>query len=261
MVADSFSTSLVNPLPQIKKPCVPKGYFRSKLYISPSSSNPLLSAAGPIFSLLERLSVSPRLPDIDDIYQNVEHEINAFHSRLSSLDYTDELSLVARYLLSATVDEMLGKNYMRTNGQPAEFKAFPQFANDEIGPEKRFFQIVDYIKARPSQYLDLVELSYYCLISGFEGAYHLKPDGRVNLDNAIEELYQLIQSHRVHKPIRLFSVKNPISSQPKSRKTGMIFGFLAVGGLVLLYYFSQAVLEYKAQKLLNENTTLTSLER
>ena len=55
-----------------------------------------------------------------------------------------------------------------------------------------FFGIVTYIKQRPNQYLDLLELAYYCLITGFEGEQHGKADGRQTLDNLIEELYQLI---------------------------------------------------------------------
>ena len=44
--------------------------------------------------------------------------------------------------------------------------------------QQRFFEIVDYMKERVNQYLDLLELAYYCLVSGFEGEHHLRADGR-----------------------------------------------------------------------------------
>lgn len=43
---------------------VPQGYYRSKLFIAPFSTNALVAAAGPLLSLLERLCLSPSLPPL-----------------------------------------------------------------------------------------------------------------------------------------------------------------------------------------------------
>lgn len=208
MIAEPSSASLVSRLPVPETTSAPQGYYRSKLFIAPKSTNSLVAAAGPIFSLLERLAVSQTLPPIHGMHDNIKHEINAFHSQLMSLEYTEELIVIAKFLLCATIDEVLAKNIIRISGKPAKFQAFTQYSNDDIGPQKRFFEIVAYIKERPNQYLDLVELAYYCLIGGFEGEYHLKVDGRQALENVIEELYLLIQTNRRHKPVQLFSETN-----------------------------------------------------
>ncbi|KTC66526.1 IcmH (DotU) [Legionella adelaidensis] len=261
MPADNYSASLISRFDVPTNYRIPQSYYRSKLFIAPTTPNPLLAAAGPLFSLLERLCVSPVLPSINDIRSNIEHELHAFVSRLTSQEYPEELIVIARYLMCATIDELLGKNYIRLYGQPAEFNAFTPLTLDDVGPERRFFDIVHFIKERTNQYLDLLELAYYCLIAGFEGEQHLRPDGRQVLDNLIEELYQLIQQNRVHKPHRLFKEKKNVIPDPLNHKPIMTAALLAVGLVVTLFLGSHTLLEHKAKTVLMGHTLLASLDR
>lgn len=236
----------------VKTPLVPDfpastGYYRSKLFIVPFSTNPLIAAAGPLFSLLERLCVSPSLPDINSIRDNIEHELRAFHSRLNGKAYTEELDAVAHYLLCATIDELLGKSYLRLYEKPAEFRAFTPLSFDETGPEERFFDIITFIKERPHQYLDLIELAYYCLIAGFEGQYHQKSDGRLVLDNLLEELFQLIQQHRVNKTHNLFKETDKMTVKPKNNRQLLAVGLLSLSVLAVVSALSYTLLENKAK--------------
>ncbi len=261
MPADSSSASLVSQLAIPENNRALDGYYRSKLFIHSSTTNPLVAAAGPLFSLLERLSVSPSLPPIQSIRDNIEHELHAFHSRLIGLQYADELSVLARYLLSATIDELLGKNYLRLYQQAAEFKAFTPSSQDDAGPQRRFFDIVDRIKERTNQYLDLIELAYYCLTAGFEGHYHVQSDGRQCLDNLIEELYQLIQEHRANKPVRLF--KEPMSPAPEPKNNKPLFFALGLACTFVLsiYFASHSLLEHKAKSVLLTKKVLAHLDK
>ena len=113
MTAETYSASLVSrfAVPSTTHR-IPQGYYRSKLFIASSTTNPLVAAAGPLLSLLERLCISPTLPPINSIRENIQHELHAFHSRLTGLHYAEELIAIAHYLLSATIDELLGKNYV-----------------------------------------------------------------------------------------------------------------------------------------------------
>lgn len=167
-----------------------------------------------ILSLLERLCLSPSLPPVEDIRENIQHELRAFHSKLDASKYPLDIISIAQYLLSATIDEILGKSYLRVYNLTTEFKSFTPLSSDGAQPQQRFFEILNYIKERPNQFLDLIELAYFCLIAGFEGEYHLKADGRQCLDNTIEDLYQIIQKYRFNKPHRLFN-ENPL---PKTIK-------------------------------------------
>lgn len=239
---------------------IPKSYYRSKLFIASSESNPMIAAAGPIFSLLERLAISPNLPPINEIRDNIEHEMNAFTCRLLGQKYTEETTVIASYLLSATIDELLGKNYIRVYDTPAEFKAFTPSSHHEQGPQSRFFDIIDYIKTQANQYLELIELSYYCLITGFEGKYHLRADGRQALENLIEELYQLVQKNRVNKPLKLFKEHTEHVTQINNQKPLITTVLIAVGLLCSMYFASHLVLEQKAKTVLLGHTVLAQMD-
>jgi type VI secretion system protein ImpK len=260
MPAEPYSASPVSRLVVPGNHRTPQGYYRSKLFINSSTTNPLVAAAGPLLSLLERLCISPTLPPINGIRDNIEHELHAFHSRLTGQNYADELVVIACYLLSATIDELLGKNYLRIAGQPAEFKAFTPSSLDEIGPQRRFFDIVNHIKERTNQYLDMLELAYYCLIAGFEGEQHLRTDGRQVLDNLIEELYQLIQQNRANKPHRLFKEKSIPIPESTNHKPIIIAAVIALSTVISLYFASHTLLEHKAKTVLLGNTLLANMD-
>ena len=258
MSAEPYAASLVSRFTVPDNHPVPKGYYRSKLFINSSTTNPLVAAAGPLLSLLERLCVSPTLPTISTIRDNIEHELHAFHSRLEGQEYADEFVVIASYLLSATIDELLGKNYIRLHGQPAEFKAFSPTSHNNIEPQRRFFEIVNHIKERTNQYLDLLELAYYCLIAGFEGEQHLKPNGRQVLDNLIEELYQLIQQNRANKPHRLFKEQTYTLPEPSNHKRIIVFSLIAFVTLISVYFASNMLLEHKAKTVLLAHAVLAN---
>lgn len=261
MTTEQYPASLVSRLLMTESVAIaPQGYYRSKLFIAPFSTNVLVAAAGPILSLLERLCLSPSLPPIENIRENIEHELKAFHSKLHASKYTVELIGVAQYLLSVTIDEVLGKNYLRVYNTPIQFKSFTPLSSDGAEPQTRFFEILNYIKERPNQYLDLIELVYFCLIAGFEGQYHLKADGRQILDNTIEDLYQIIQQHRFNKPHKLFNETPLPKTIKKSYKPAIISAVAAVGILVLAFLTSQMVLENKAKNVLFGHTQLAMLE-
>lgn len=237
------------------------GYFRSKLFSSNAASNPLVAAASPLLSLLERLCVSQTLPTIDHIRDNLEHELRAFHSRLTGQHYAEDTLALGHYLLCATIDEILGKNFVRIYGQHAEFKAFTPSSSNNKGPETQFFIIVAYLKERATQYLDLIELSYYCLIAGFEGEHHVRADGRQILDNLIDDIHKLIQQQRVHKPQLLFKASIPVSSESKSHKPLLAITFAAVALFIAAYIGSHQLLNYQAKRVLHTFTLQSNMER
>ncbi|KTD21315.1 type IVB secretion system protein IcmH/DotU [Legionella londiniensis] len=260
MTAEFYSGALVSQIALSDKQYLPQGYYRSKLFIFYSATNPLVAAASPLLSLLERLNISPTLPPVAEIRHNIEHEIHAFHSRLISQQYGEESIAIARYLLSATIDELLGKNYMRIYGAPPEFKAFTPSSHVDEGPQKRFFHIIDFLKERTNQYLDLIELAYYCLITGFEGDCHMRADGRCALDNLIEELYQLIQLNRVNKSYKIFKEEQKPLAAPVNYKPYILSVSLGVLLLGAIYFCSYFWLDYKAKSLVQGYSHIATMD-
>lgn len=257
--AERFSASFVNRL-SIPRKQISTGYYRSKLFVAPFTTNPLVAAASPLLSLLSRLCIAPSLPPLVGIRSNIEHELHAFHSRLDNKAASEHSSAIAHYLLCATIDELLGKNYLRIYKTAAEFKAFTPSSYDSIGPQGRFFDIVNYIKEKPHQYLDLLELAYYCLITGFEGEFHNRADGRQSLDNLIEELFLLIQQYRAHKPAYLFHEPKASALFSKNHHPVMAVGLIAIVALIASYFTSYLLLENRAEKVQFGHTILARLD-
>lgn len=260
MTTEHYPSSIVNHLGSADISVAHEGYYRSKLFIAPFSTNSIVGAAGPVLSLLERLCLSPSLPPIEQIRDNIEHELRAFYSKLQGTKYAADLVSIAYYLLAATIDEQLGKNYLRVYDTAPEFKSFTPLTTDDSQPQERFFDILNYVKERPNQYLDLIELIYFCLIAGFEGKYHLKADGRQSLDNHIENLYQIIQQYRFNKPHRLFN-ENPMPKTVKKNYKATILTLIISTGLVAAVFLaSQILLENKAKNVLFGHTQLAMLD-
>lgn len=260
MTAELYPASLVTALAITEASTIPQGYYRSKLFIAPYSSNTLVAAAGPLLSLMERLCLSPSLPAIETIRENIEHELRAFHSKLIASKFSTDIISIALYLLSATLDEVIGKSYLRVYNEPVQFKAFTPLTSDGAEPQQRFFEILNYFKERPNQYLDLIELIYFCLNTGFEGEHHQKANGRQALDNYIEELYQLIQQHRFNKSHRLFN-ENPLPKTVKTQyKPTLIAASIALSLVVVSFFTSHLLLENKAKTVLFAPTQLALLD-
>ncbi len=260
MASELQPASLVSQLARISPVRIFQGYYRSKLFIAPFSSNPLVAAAGPVFSILERLCVSPSLPPILEIRDNIEHELKAFHSRLEASEHPIDIISIAHYLLCTTIDELLGKNYLRVYNHAPNFAAFTPLTSDGTEPQTRFFEILNFIKDRPNQYLDLIELTYYCLIVGFEGQFHLTANVKQSLDNYTEELYQLIQQFRFNKSHRLFNENHLPKTVKSDYKNVMVTSVIAATLVICSFFVSRILLENKADNVLFGHSQLAMLD-
>jgi len=252
MITESLSANFIKQNSPLQLYPVEKGYFRSKLIVTDAFTNPLIAAASPLISLLERIHIASELPELKVLHDNISHEFKAFYCRFHRHHYSEEFHFFANYLLCATADEILGRSYLRLNGQPIQFNAFTPPSSQDIHPEQYFFEITSYILNQAEQFLDLVELSYFCLLIGFEGQYHQQTNGRIYLDNLIENLFQTIQKLRTNKKHKLFKndvLKNNLS-KPKisSRKILFILGTTVLS----IFLISQYYIQYQTARTLKE---------
>jgi type IV/VI secretion system ImpK/VasF family protein len=257
MSRECFSALMLHQLNIPHTSVLEQTYYRSKLFTQPSTTNPLLAAANPLFSILERFSSTQALPPVQLMRDNIDHEWQAFRSNLSSLKYLQECIVVAEYLMSSTLDELLGKTYLRVEGKAVEFIAFTPSSLNDQSTQSHFFELIQHMKERANQYLDLLELAYYCLISGYEGELHMKADGRQTLDNLIQELYELILRHRAPKPIKLFKEPpqiTPILTQPLPIRLPWKPATIGLLCLIGLYFGGQYTLDQQAKTLLDHST-------
>ncbi len=222
-----------------------RSYYRSQLYTSYHGINPLVTAAHPLFSIIERIKLSGKEVIDETIEHNLNHELKAFETRAESADYDEETIFIAKYLLSTTLDEMIAKH------KPfALFKELMPINNQPLSPDKNFFKILDKVIDKPQHYLDLLELIYLCLSVGYQGQY--KTEEREKLAQVTENLYQTITPLRTSKKKNFFNTPQGLVEKEQTSWKKIVL--ISVTGLIALFAMSNYLLNEKASSL---TTTLS----
>jgi type IV/VI secretion system ImpK/VasF family protein len=170
-----------------------EAYFRSRLYTGHYGHNPLLIAAQPLFSLCTRVqSASDTSHDPQKIAYLVQHELNAFYTHVLNLNYATDVMDLTRYLLASFIDDVL-LHLPQTCAYDWQSHRLLEAAQTQ---EDTFFTILERLLAAPTQHLDLLELMYVCLKSGFQGKFR-QTDGRSpTLNTLTDRLYITLTQHR-----------------------------------------------------------------
>ncbi len=189
-------------------------YYRSRLFTAKGGVNPLVTAAQPLLCLSERLR-GQQLPDID-INNHISHEIKAFESRASQLNYGKDTIHVARHIIDVVLNEFI----------------------DRQQSDNHFFEILQKAKIDPVNHIDLLELMFICLRLGYQGQYKTLENGRIILDDLCDEVYQLIRKQRGDEKIELF-VKSRVASNmaQKAVKPLSLWLFIAFA-MTLIFTFN-----------------------
>ncbi|MDP3560108.1 MAG: type IVB secretion system protein IcmH/DotU [Legionellaceae bacterium] len=226
-----------------------QGYYRSKLLALPCANHSIVSAAGPIFSMLDRLNLATALPPVEQICASFEHELRAYHGQISHQMNTYGEHSLATYLLCATVDELIGKNYLRLYQESPAFPAFTSLTLSAETPAVQFFRILEYAYSHPQSYLDILELAYHCLISGFEGQFHGQLDGRQCLDTWLENLYDVLSQFRAPPPPKVKKMATKVTPIRDPQKMLYRFGAIGVGLFLLGAWISHGWLEHQVYRM------------
>lgn len=225
-------------------------YYRSQLYTSSIGVNPLVTAAHPLFSIIERVKLSGKKTNFTDFYANLDHEMKAFESRAQASNYDKETIFISRYLISATLDEIL------LEAQAFQlFKQLMPAAKTKHTPDEHFFYILDKIIDKPNHYLDLLEFIYFCLSIGFQGKYRQKEHER--LQEVTQLLYETITPLREQTQKNLFPPpileEQAINTPWQKISIGLFFLTL-----IMAYFLSNVWLDKKAEKLAGQMMIDTS---
>lgn len=240
-------------------------HYRSKLYTSKTGVNPLVAAAHPLFSILERINLSEDPPELNLLQANLAHELQAFMANATSTEHVKEIIFVARYLLCATIDEIIEKAYYKKK-EPVVFQKLTALqevpgSTELAAPDVYFFQILDNALNKPDFYLDLIELIYFCLITGFEGKYRNDPNGKQSLENLQDKLYQVIQEQKPSTVEKLFVALTPTrrfaftKTFPWRWLTAAFVGILISGYLIATYQVNQHASHMLSSTQMDKNGT------
>lgn len=167
-------------------------YYRTKTFTPTTGINPLVTAASPLLSLTGKLQRCDQYEDIDALYHGLIHEIKAFEHQTLSQGYRSEVILVARYILCATLDDLILHATWNGNTDWQKHTLLMAFQKETNGDE-RFFVILERLIEDPALHIDMLELIYLCLSLGFKGKYRTIDNGKELLDEIIDDLYQTIR--------------------------------------------------------------------
>ena len=218
-------------------------YYRSRVYSATTGINPLTTSAETLLSLATYLqTLAPNFAKIPNLIQYLIHEIHVFETQAQAKGYNQKTIQASRYILCATLDEILLTNVWRHKQSSPDKQRLLTYFEDEKDNGEHFFSILSRVRQNPQRYIHLLELIYVCLSLGFEGKYRNMPRGKQQLDNIIDALYQEI-SQQQNEPIILFPEKKltyPASVEKKSSTKKQLLSLnlmlISAGTLLMTLY-------------------------
>ena len=210
-------------------------FSNTDLFSVEVSINPLVGAAQPLLSIIQRLNLTKTVHKPMDLKKQIEHEFNLFGSKASNADYTQEIILVARYLLASVLDEMFCKLEWQSINDYLCIGRFTPKSKDNIESDERFFIILEKMLENPNDHLELLELAYLCLSFGFEGKYREHANKREQLDFVLDKLYDLVKRERADDRKHLLISATQLREQRSGLKslsiTSLVLAVILVVGL------------------------------
>ncbi len=152
--------------------------------------NPLVDVAGYLFSTLGKLKHLKSYSNLNSLQKELTAEINHFQETAATKGYRSEYTLVSRYALCATFDDVIANTPWGGAGQWDSYSLLAVF-NSEGAQQERFFLILERIIKEPALYIDVMEFMYICLSLGYKGSYRIA-DNDSQLDKITHSLYKRI---------------------------------------------------------------------
>jgi type VI secretion system protein ImpK len=157
--------------------------------------NPLIDAAHPLLTIITRLRGSAQHPDPSGLRDELARAVTDFEQAAAAAGAPRDAIVAARYLLCTFLDETAASTPWGGQGAWASDTLLVRFHNETWGGEKSF-QLLSRLSEAPQQNRHLLELFHLCLALGFEGRYRVLPNGRAQLEQLRERLYQMIRQDR-----------------------------------------------------------------
>lgn len=149
--------------------------------------------ATPIFGLVVRVRSLENFSDVESLHENTKSSIEVFRRDLQNEGYDINNLNAASYAICALVDEsVMGHQWGAESMWPSE-TMLSLFHNETWGGDQ-FFAILDRVMSEAQRYPDLLEFMQMCLLLGFEGKYHVMPNGERKLEELIEKIDEILRA-------------------------------------------------------------------
>lgn len=226
----SFNTSQSILLPNRIVPHHPK-----------AGLNPLVDAAGYLFSVIGKLKELTAYRQLNKLQNELIQEVNAFQEAVKAHGYNSELLVVCRYVLCATIDDVIYNTNWGGQGQWEPYCLLATF-NQDSQQEDKFFTILERAIKEPALYIDLMELMYLCLSMGYKGQYRLTEHSHYQLEQITNNLFKHIRAFRgsfskTLSPTPLKSHK-PSATTRKTRALSIPFVMVVTASIIMTLFVS-----------------------
>lgn len=169
------------------------------------SANPLVRAAGPLFTLLRQLRALRDHADVPTLRADVIEAIRRFQADTHEAGVDPKTSAQACYALCALVDEAVLGTPWGLQSIWSKQSLLITFYREAIAGET-FFNFLNRAKQSPRDYLDILEFFYICLSLGFQGKFRVERAGVDRLNRLRQDLYIVIARERGN-PERALSLR------------------------------------------------------
>ena len=157
--------------------------------------NPLVDAAGYLFSILGKLKTLNRFCQLDNLQTRLLQELTIFQLTAKKHGYKPDMILACRYLLSATFDDIVTHSGWGGQGQWDKYR-LQNVLYPNLDDPNRFFAIIEYAIKEPALHIGLMELAYLCLGMGYKGSYRKTEHNQYQLELITNNLYKHIRAFR-----------------------------------------------------------------
>ncbi|RDI48628.1 type IVB secretion system protein IcmH/DotU [Aquicella lusitana] len=203
--------------------------------------NPLVDAAGYLFSVLGKLKQLKSYRQLNKLQKELIQEINTFQEAVKNQGYNAEYIVVCRYAICATFDDLISNTVWGGHGQWDSFSLLATF-NQDTQHQDKFFTILERAIKEPALYIDLMELMYICLSMGYKGQYRSTEHSQFQLDQITNSLYKHIRAYRgsfskTLSPTPLKAQKSATETI-KERPLSLLFIFFITGCIIMTIFIS-----------------------
>lgn len=222
--------------------------------------NPLVDAASYLFSSIGKLKQSTSCHQLGKLHNELMHEVSTFQEIIKQHGYNAEYVLVCRYILCATLDDIIGATDWGNQSQWEPHSLLKAFSQDTHHQDK-FFSLMERAIKDPAHYIDLMELMYICLSLGYQGHYP-------QLEQITNTLYKHIRAYRggfskILSPIPLRTPRGRVTTLSR-RPLSTLRILIATVCLVMILFiglsYLMEMISNEAFKNISELQTLVSLE-
>ncbi len=199
--------------------------------------NPLVNAASMLIAVFYKTRRSVTHPNVGGLHQQLAGAIRNFETSAKEKNIRPEIVLTARYILCAALDEAVLNTPWGAESAWTQRTLLSIFHNETHGGEK-FFLLLNKMKERPAENLEMLELMYILLSLGFEGKYRVISRGRDMIEQIRDELFRVVRTNRGDYERSLSSAWRGLGNAKKTLASYVPMWVIAsfVGGILLLGY-------------------------